>query len=59
MSLNVELFVLFLNLFHDFVRDLISNVLHVGSTFAGADAVDKADLLELAITQTTDNFPPV
>ena len=45
--------------FHDFVCDLIGDVLHVGSTFAGADAVDKADLLELAITKTTDNFPPV
>jgi hypothetical protein len=59
MSLDVKLFVLFLNFIHDFVRDLISNVLHVRSTFAGADAVNKADLLELAVTETADYLPSV
>jgi hypothetical protein len=59
MSLDVKLFVLFLNFIHDFVRDLISNELHVRSTFAGADAVNKADLLELAVTETADYLPSV
>jgi len=59
MSLDWKLFVLFLHFFHDFVRDLISDVLHVGSTFASADAVDKAYLLKLAVTETADDFPPV
>ena len=59
MSFYIQLFVLLLNLFHDFVGNLVSNILDMGPTFSCTDGVYKADLLELAVTHTADNFPSV
>ena len=44
---------------HDLVDDLVGNIVDMRASLDCANGVDKADLLELAITQRADDFPPV
>lgn len=59
MRLYIDFLLLLLEGGLDSLGDLAGDVVNVGATFACADAIDKAHLLELAIAQAADNFPPI
>lgn len=59
VRLDINSLVLFFEDFHDLVHYLVSEIVHMRTTFDGADRIDKGNLLELAITKGAHDFPSV
>ena len=59
MGFDNQFLVFLLNGCLQLAHNLVCYVVHMSTSLGCADAVDEGDLLELAVTETGNNLPPV